>query len=94
MALSLTSRISVPQDVLIRELDGESVMLNLNSGRYFGLDETGTRMFDVLSRSHSVQAALKALLSEYDVTEDQLRQDLNDLVEKLVEHGLVEISAG
>ncbi|MBI4454473.1 MAG: PqqD family protein [Acidobacteria bacterium] len=86
-------RVALPADVLIRELDGESVILNLNNGRYFGLDEVGTHMLGVLSTSNSIQAAFEALLSEYDVPSDRLRQDLHNLVERLVKHGLVEISS-
>jgi hypothetical protein len=77
----------------MRELDGESVLLNLQSERYFGLDEVGTRMWVALSTSESIQTAYEDLLSEYDVDAEQLHQDLESLIEKLVEHGLVEVSS-
>lgn len=78
----------------MRELDGESVLLNLQSERYFGLDEVGTRMWVALSRSESIQTAYEDLLSEYDVDAKLLHQDLESLIDKLVEHGLVEVSSG
>jgi hypothetical protein len=90
-AVSFNQRISVPVDVLVQELQGESVLLNLNSERYFGLDEVGTRMWTVLSKSQSIQQAYDALLAEYDVEPDVLRRDLVDLIDKLVDRGLVEI---
>ena len=93
MTLSFTMRVSVPSDVLMRELlDSESVILNLESERYFGLDEVGTRMWTVLTTSESIQATFEVLLAEYDVDAELLRQDLYELIEKLVEHGLVEVS--
>lgn len=89
--LSFASRVSVPNDTLFRELDGESVILNLTSERYFGLDAVGTRMWNVLTTSDSIQAGYEALLAEYDVDPDKLRLDIQELLEKLVAYGLVEI---
>jgi len=91
LVVSFSERVSIPADVLIRELDGESVVLNLDSERYFGLDEVGTRMVTCLSEANSIQAAYEMLLTEYDVDPDTLRQDLQTLIEDLLAHGLVEI---
>ncbi len=57
----------VPAHVLIRHLDGESVLLNLESERYFGLDGTGTRMLELLTTSSNVDAAYEKLLEEFEV---------------------------
>jgi hypothetical protein len=92
--LSFTMRVTVPADILRRELDNESVILNLNSGSCFVLDESGTRMWTVLTTSESIQAAYEVLLDEYDVEAKLLRQDLHELIEKLIEHDLVEVSDG
>jgi hypothetical protein len=86
-------KVVVPANVLVRELDGESVLLNLNSECYFGLDEVGTRMWTLLTASESVQAAYEKLATEYDVDAEQLRQDLDSLIEKLVDQGLLEVHA-
>ena len=93
MTLSFDMGLSVPADVLVRELDGESVILNLKSERYFGLDEVGTRMWTALSSCDMIQDAYESLLSEYDVDAEQLRGDLYHLIEQLVEHGLVNVSS-
>ena len=92
MTISLSMRVSAVPDTLIQELDGESVLLNLASERYFGLDEVGTRMWQVLTTKSTIQAAHEALLSEYQVEGEVLRHDLLELVEKLVAHGLVAVS--
>ena len=91
MKNSSTPRVSVPAEVLTQELRGEFVLLNLSSGRYFGLDEVGTRMWNAFTTSGSVQAACAVLLTEYDVDGDVLRRDLFDLLEKLTQHGLLEV---
>lgn len=81
----------MPENVLFRELESESVILNLDSESYFGLDDVGTRMWLVLTESDSIQAAYEALEDEYDVEPDLLRKDLIELIEKLIENGLVEV---
>ncbi|MDW8199674.1 MAG: PqqD family protein [Cyanobacteriota bacterium SKYGB_h_bin112] len=91
MVISFAGRVKIPSDVLIRELDGESVLLNLDSETYFGLDDVGTRMILCLSNAASIQAAYDQLLEEYDVDPETLRDDLQTLIEELQAHGLVEV---
>ena len=88
----MTGRLTIKPDVLIREIGGESVLLDVERGTYFGLNGMGTRMWTALTTSDSVQAAYQSLLAEYDVDAQVLSKDLDDLVAKLVEHGLVELS--
>lgn len=86
---TLASRIRVPQEVLFRELEGEAVVLNLATGKYYGLDAVGTRMWTLLVEHGQVEAAYRALLTEYEVDAAQLMQDLLELVDKLASHGLL-----
>ncbi len=85
---------AIPDDVLISNLQDESVILNLQSERYFGLDSIGTRILTVLTTSESIETAYERLLQEYDVDGQALREDLTALVEDLVEKGLLDISHG
>jgi Coenzyme PQQ synthesis protein D (PqqD) len=94
MQISMEMKASVPADVLIQELQGESVLLNMGTGRYFGLDEVGTRMWAVLTAAESLRTAYDTLLDEYDLDGQNLEGDLQNLVEKLVEHGLMEVRGG
>lgn len=92
MQISFSDRVRVPDDVLVSRLQEESVILNLDSERYFGLDNVGTRMFSVLSSSESIEAAYESLLNEFDVDGQVLRADLLALVENLVQQGIVEVA--
>ncbi|MDQ3174013.1 MAG: PqqD family protein [Acidobacteriota bacterium] len=92
MPIPFDQQVILPADVLISNVSGESVLLNLNSERYFGLDEVGTRMLSVLTTCKSIQTAFEMLLEEYDVENGLLRQDLIDLIDRLVEQGLLEIA--
>ena len=86
--------VQAPEHVLVRELDGESVLLNLDSETYFGLDEVGTRFWALLTGAPSVQAAYDLLLAEYDVSPEQLHQDMARLLGQLLDHGLLELTNG
>ena len=89
MQISFSDRVRVPDGVLISNLQEESVILNLDSERYFGLDDVGTRILSVLSTSDSIEAACKLLLEEYEVDEAVLREDLLSLIDQLATQGLV-----
>jgi len=89
MAISFTDRVAVPDGVLISRLQEESVILNLQSERYFGLDDVGTRFLTVLTSSESIEDAYQELAAEFDVDPEVLRQDLIALVQKLIDQGLL-----
>ena len=89
MAISFSDRVRVPEDVLISNLQEESVILNLDSERYYGLDDVGTRFLSVLNTADSLEAAYEVLRDEYDVDAHNLRQDLLELVEDLVKQGIL-----
>jgi len=89
MTISFTDRVAVPDGVLISRLQEESVILNLQSERYFGLDDVGTRFLTVLTSSESIEDAYQELAAEFDVDPEVLRQDLIALVEKLIDQGLL-----
>jgi Coenzyme PQQ synthesis protein D (PqqD) len=85
-------KIVVPENVLVRELSGEAVLLNLDNEMYFGLDEVGYRMWKALTTTESVGAAYEQLLSEYEVEPEQLRESLDALIGQFTEHGLLQLA--
>ena len=87
--ISFAARAIVPSNVLIRFLDQESVLLNLNTERYFGLDSVGTRMWQLVTSGPTIEGAYFQLIEEYDVDPDTLRSSLAELLEHLVENGLI-----
>ncbi len=92
MSISFSDRVKIPDDVLISKLQEESVILNLDSERYYGLDDVGTRFLSVLTTSESIEAAYETLAKEYDVDGQLLRNDLAELVEKLAAQGIIQVS--
>ncbi|MFI5178473.1 MAG: PqqD family protein [Vicinamibacterales bacterium] len=86
---SLDLAVRVPEDVIFRELDGEAVILNLDTGMYFGVDAVGTRMWQLLEARASLREVWVALQAEYDAAPDRLERDLLDFVDGLCAKGLV-----
>jgi len=92
-SIPFSARAKMSEGILFRELDGESVILSLDSETYFGLDEVGTRTWELLRAGPTIQAAYETLCAEYDVDSAQLRRDLEELLDQLVGHKLIEIDA-
>jgi hypothetical protein len=87
--ISFADRVTVPSIVLIRFLDQESVLLNLNTERYFGLDAVGTRMWQLITSAPTIEAAYFQLAEEFDVEPKILRSDLSELLDHLIVNGLI-----
>jgi hypothetical protein len=89
-----TDRLAVSDRVVTRSVSGATVLLNLDTGRSFMLDDVGARAWSVLMASASIQDAYDSLLAEYQVEPDQLRTDLGALIVDLEAQGLLEIRRG
>ena len=92
MAVSFSARVVVPTHVLLQHVGEESVLLNLNTETYFGLDSVGTSMWDALTKTETVDGAYNELLKSFEVEPGRLRQDLETLIENLLRNGLLETS--
>ena len=92
MEIPFTASVEIPEGVLHRELSGETVILNLNNEHYFGLDEVGTKIWQELSSSSSIQETFDKLLNEFDVDRATLKNDLIELLEKLIDQDLIKLS--
>ena len=90
--VSFTNRAVTPAHVLVRILDRESVLLNLETEQYFGLDGTGTRMWQLVTASLNIEAAYQELIAEFDVEPELLRSHLMELLTRLVDSGLLQVT--
>lgn len=86
-----SDRVVVPTYVLVRHLDGESVLLNLETEKYFGLDATGTRMWELMTHAPNIETAYGKLSEEFEVEPEVLRKHLSELLGQLVENGLLKV---
>ena len=91
VSLSLSSRVKVSDDTLFQELSGETVLLELSRGVYYGLDEVGTRIWNLLAEGRSLEETVGVLVEEYDVDRARGAADVLRLVGELEERRLLEI---
>ena len=91
--MDTTMRLRIADDVVGRDLAGESVLLNLSTGTYFGLDAVGTRLWHLIAEHGSTALALETLLTEYDVDRPRLQKDVDALIDQLLVKGLLTTDA-
>src|SRR3954451_19128157 len=90
----LAARVSVPEQVVYRDFADETVILNLESGMYHGLNATAAKMLETLASGVSVGEAVDSLATEYGQPRDVIERDLLTLCRALGERGLVAHDAG
>ncbi|HEY7187509.1 MAG TPA: PqqD family protein [Vicinamibacterales bacterium] len=88
------THVAINPSVIYRELSGEVVLLNLQSGVYYGLDTVGSRIWQLLMESRGLDEVCAIMLDEYDVDPDTLRADVETLVGELSDKGLVMVASG
>ncbi|MEK7435723.1 MAG: PqqD family protein [Pseudomonadota bacterium] len=82
-------RLAVSDEVVLRDLAGEAILLDMNTNTYFGLNPVGTRVWHLLAEQQSTETIIPLLLQEFEVEERQLRTDLEKLVQQLLEKKLL-----
>jgi hypothetical protein len=91
--MTLDESVSASPEVVFKELGGEAVLLDLASGIYFGLDETSTRLWQLLSTHRSLRRVHEEMLAEFDVEPTRLETDLLAFVTDLTSRRLVVLDA-
>ena len=89
--LSLDLQVTISDQVVMRELSGESVLLDLHSGRYFGLNEVGTRAWSLMRQGGSLQDVNDALGAEFDAPSAVIQAELLRFADELCAHGLCRV---
>lgn len=89
MSIVSGDRVIKPPDVLLQDLEGEAVLLNLTNGQYYGMDENSHHMYQTLVSSSSIKVAYETLLIEYEIEPEQLEADLEQFVSHLLDNGLL-----
>jgi len=89
--MDFSKRVRFPETIFAQEVDGEMVLLDMNSENYYGLDAVATEIWRLLREGKSLEETAAELLELYDVEEAQLRQDLEAFVSQLTEQGLAEL---
>jgi len=91
MALSPDTRLLRNPSIVHSEMDGDTVMMDSSLERYFGLEEVGTRIWELLAEEQSLGSLCTALTQEFDVSEDDCLRDIGPFLERLIELDLVQV---
>lgn len=90
--ITARSVVAVAEGAVSCDLSGEAVILHLTTGVYFGLDPVGAEVWHLIQQPHSVDQICAGLMSKYDVDRDRCQASVIRLLERMAEHGLVQIS--
>ena len=87
--MNLSDKVTIPAQVMARQVGDETVILDLASGTYFGLDPIGARIWQLIGEGKALGEICEALLAEYEVSREQLQGDLERLLQELGSKGLI-----
>ncbi|ATW28172.1 lasso peptide biosynthesis PqqD family chaperone [Candidatus Formimonas warabiya] len=73
------------------DLDGEKAMMSVEKGKYYGLDATGSCIWELIAKPVTVKEVIEALMDQYDVDETTCQKDVLVFLNKMVDEGLVSI---
>ena len=89
--MNLTDTVTIPPEVMARQVGDETVILHLTSGNYFGLDPVGARIWQLIGEGKPMDHICGVILAEYEVSREQAEQDLVRLIGELRAQGLISI---
>ncbi|ESP90006.1 hypothetical protein K933_00547 [Candidatus Halobonum tyrrellensis G22] len=81
------------ENCLSTTIDGETVVLHTDAGKYYGFNEVGTFVWESLQEPHTVEEVYEAVTDEYDVGYDRCREDVDELLAELADKDLVTVDA-
>ena len=87
--MNLDTQLSIPPQVMSRLVGDETVLLDLASGMYFGLDGVGKRIWESVAEGHSLGQTAAVIAAEYEVEEAKAQADVIEFASDLVERGLL-----
>jgi hypothetical protein len=85
------TRLTVSPNVIYEELEGQVVLLQLEGGRYYQLNESGARIWALIQEHGELEKVQKAMADEYDVDAEVAHRDVERIVEELTTRGMVTV---
>ena len=86
-------RVEISDGVIWRDLGGDIVILNVETGVYFGLDGSGGQIWRELAKHGSIEKTFESLRQRFDAESDELRRDIDEMVNQFVQKRLVRLIA-
>lgn len=89
--ISDTTVISQAESLVAVDMEGETVMLSIEKGKYYGMDPVGSKIWNLINESRSLSGLIELLVGEYEVEAEQCKNDVLKFLQYLVEEGLVKL---
>lgn len=90
--MNLQSVISRSEDYLSNEIDGEIVMMNIETGAYVSLNPTGKSIWDLLNEPTSIDVIINSLIEEYNISKEACENDIKPFIQKLIDQKIININ--
>ncbi|OGU16429.1 MAG: pyrroloquinoline quinone biosynthesis protein [Geobacteraceae bacterium GWC2_53_11] len=87
------STISQIEDIVASDIDNEKVMMSIEKGQYFGLEPTGSRIWEMIETPVRVSVLIDTLTGQYDVDRETCERDLLAFIGELDEAGIIQVHA-
>jgi len=91
--MNLCEKLSIPSQVMVREVGDETVILDLASGTYYGLNTVGARIWKLVLERQSLIEVCDAMMDEYETTREEIERDVCTLMQALLDRKLVSVTA-
>jgi hypothetical protein len=89
--MTINKTVIISPDVLTQEVSGEMILLDLSKEQYLGLNDVGTKVWQLLQEGKNLEMVFETLLEEYDIDAELLKSDLNQLISDMHEAEVVEV---
>ena len=90
--MNSNSIVARTEGLLAVDMDGTKVMLNLDTGKYYALDNIGSRIWELIEQPQPITGLVETMMAEYAVTQQQCQDDLIVFLQKLQVQGLIVVS--
>lgn len=91
IALTPTTSIARNPDLISTDMDGDTVMMSIERGEYFGIGGVGSRVWEILAEPKTLAAIIETICAEYEVDPTTCQTDMHKFVGELLKGGLVSV---
>ena len=84
-------RIRFKKDVIFSDLQDEMIIMDMNSGRYFGLNETGAKIWSLLDKHDDLKKVVKNLCDEYEISKEKCEKEIIQFIKGLQQKELIHV---
>jgi len=90
--MTLDTKINIPDTLFLQKVDDETILLDSNTNEYFSINEIGTFIWETLEEKKDLKSVKEEIISNYEVDEKQVENDILNFIQEVANKGLITIS--